>query len=61
MNNHPVTLFYAGFFFGVALFFWVMCVRMKKDPRARLLAFWYAVLFEFAGFAALAVDAITNG
>lgn len=57
-NGHSGLLF-ALFFFCVALFFFLMCITVK-GREARLLAFWYAVVFEFAGFFSLAVQAVTS-
>lgn len=59
MDTGSIGLYLAGFFFFVALFFWVGCIR-SMDQRVKLMAFWYAVIFENAGFIMLLVHRVTS-
>lgn len=59
MDDEIIALYYGLFFFAVAFLFWVLSVGVKS-PSERVLAFWYAVVFEFAGYAALAIYVVTS-
>lgn len=59
VDADSVGLYLAGFFFLVGLFFWVGCIR-SRDRKAKVMAFWYAVIFENAGFVMLVVYRVTS-
>lgn len=60
MDADSVGLFLAGFFFLLGLFFWIGCI-CSADRKVKVLAFWYAVVFENAGFVMLLVHRVTSG
>lgn len=55
----PAILLMAGFFFSVAGFFWVSCL-VSKHRDTKILGFWYAVVFDNAGYLMLAVHSVTS-
>lgn len=60
MGNPFGVLYLAMFFFLVAFVFLAGCVR-SPDRKVKVLAFWYAVVFENAGYLMLVVDRVTYG
>jgi hypothetical protein len=55
-----IPLWYAGLFFVAAFTFLALAVRRRKEEDS-ILAFWYSVVFEFAGFASLVAYRLTSG
>ena len=60
VHSELVSLYLALVFFSIALFFWVGCI-WSADHQVRVLVFWYAVVFENAGYIMLITDRVTNG
>lgn len=52
-------LLMAGFFFFVAGFFWVSCI-VSSVRETKILGFWYAVVFNNAGYLIMAVHCVTS-